>query len=236
MKRLALAVALLIALAAPAWAGFDEGWEAYKRRDYATAIGEFMPLAEQGHTRAQLTLTVMVMVDGCGPWDCFKLMDREKLKKWHELRNEKNRNEAKIWFRNAANQGDTKALTLLGTLGSGQEEEAVWLKAAEQGEVTAQKLLSMVLAFQNKMSESANWARKAAEQGDRWGQWRLGSWYSHGPQRDKVRAYMWLTLAVEQGSEKAADERDEVAEDMTPAQIAEAQRLAREWKPKRSGR
>jgi hypothetical protein len=31
---------------------------------------------------------------------------------------------------------------------------------------------------------------------------------------------------------KAAKERDAVAASMSPAQIAEAQRLAREWKPK----
>ncbi len=34
MKRIALAVALLVLLAAPAWAGFDEGLAAYERGDY----------------------------------------------------------------------------------------------------------------------------------------------------------------------------------------------------------
>jgi hypothetical protein len=34
------------------------------------------------------------------------------------------------------------------------------------------------------------------------------------------------------GAENAVKNRDIVASKMTPAQLAEAQRLAREWKPK----
>ena len=33
MKRIALALALLVSLAAPVWAGFDEGLAAYNRGD-----------------------------------------------------------------------------------------------------------------------------------------------------------------------------------------------------------
>ena len=53
MRRLALALAVLIGLAAPAWAGFDEGFAALKRGDYATALREWRPLAEQGDAGAQ---------------------------------------------------------------------------------------------------------------------------------------------------------------------------------------
>ncbi len=42
---------------------------------------------------------------------------------------------------------------------------------------------------------------------------------------------MWVNLAAAQGIEDARDARDILAELMTPSQIAEAQRLAREWKP-----
>ena len=41
-------IVCLVVLAAPAQAGWDEGWDAYKHRDYATATKEFMALAEQG--------------------------------------------------------------------------------------------------------------------------------------------------------------------------------------------
>jgi TPR repeat protein len=51
------------------------------------------------------------------------------------------------------------------------------------------------------------------------------------PQND-MRAYMWYSLAAERSTDAsdtyAADRRDNVFSRMTPAQIAEAQKLARE--------
>jgi hypothetical protein len=48
--------------------------------------------------------------------------------------------------------------------------------------------------------------------------------------------HMWLNLAAsrvgEKDRENAVMDRDKVASEMTSAQIAEAQKLAREWKPK----
>jgi hypothetical protein len=43
---------------------------------------------------------------------------------------------------------------------------------------------------------------------------------------------MWLNLSVARGMKQAATSRDKLAAGMTPAQIAEAQKLASEWKPK----
>jgi uncharacterized protein len=63
--------------------------------------------------------------------------------------------------------------------------------------------------------------------------YRFG-WDKGGPGgRDYVRAHMWFNLAAAQGDQDAAKARDDVAKLMTPAQIAEAQKLAREWRPKR---
>jgi len=75
--------------------------------------------------------------------------------------------------------------------------------------------------------------RPLAEQGDANAQYNLGVLYDNGlgvPQ-DRVRAYMWLNLAAMQGRESAATIRDLVARLMTPVQISEAQKMAREWKP-----
>ena len=62
----------------------------------------------------------------------------------------------------------------------------------------------------------------------------MGVFYDNGldaPQ-DRVSAYMWFSLSAAQGKEGAATFRDLIARRMTPAaQIAEAQKLAREWKP-----
>jgi len=55
--------------------------------------------------------------------------------------------------------------------------------------------------------------------------------YSNGwgvPQ-DYVQAHMWWNLAAAKGNEIGRKNRDIVAKKMTPGQIAEAQRLAREW-------
>ena len=46
-----------------------------------------------------------------------------------------------------------------------------------------------------------------------------------------VQALKWLNLAVDRGDARARKDRDAVAEKMTPKQIQEAEKLAREWKP-----
>jgi TPR repeat protein len=75
--------------------------------------------------------------------------------------------------------------------------------------------------------------RPLAESGDATAQYNLGVFYDNGlgvPQ-DKIKAYMWLSLAATQGREGAAAIRDLMARRMTNAQIVEAQKRAREWKP-----
>ena len=62
-----------------------------------------------------------------------------------------------------------------------------------------------------------------------------------GVPQDYVQAYTWYTLAVSHfapGSKRdlAIEARETIATLMTPAQIAEAEKLAREWKPKKEGR
>jgi TPR repeat protein len=74
------------------------------------------------------------------------------------------------------------------------------------------------------------WFRMAAEQGDAAAQLNLGFMYAKGqgvPQ-DYVQAHLWLNLAAAQGDQDAQERRDILARLMTPTQIAEAQRLARE--------
>ena len=76
--------------------------------------------------------------------------------------------------------------------------------------------------------------RPLAEQDDAYAQGNLGVMYDKGwgvPQ-DYVQAHMWFNLAAAKGDADAIKSRDNVAAKMTPAQISEAQKLAREWKPK----
>jgi hypothetical protein len=51
--------------------------------------------------------------------------------------------------------------------------------------------------------------------------------------QDYALAYKWFNLAAAQNNQDAEKYRDSIAQRMTPAQIAEAQKLAREWKPTR---
>jgi uncharacterized protein len=88
--------------------------------------------------------------------------------------------------------------------------------------------------------QAALWHRKAAEQGDVEAQHALGSDYAlgDGVPKDYVQAHMWFNLAASRASDaevrkEMAKFRDIVAAKMTPAQIAEVQRLASEWVPKK---
>jgi len=76
--------------------------------------------------------------------------------------------------------------------------------------------------------------RPLAEEENAVAQNNLGGMYYNGQgvAQDYVQAHMWFSLAAAQGNESARWNRDIVEEKMTPEQIAEARRLAREWKPK----
>ncbi len=60
MRWATVMLALVVVLvAAPAWADFKTGMEAYERGAYATALKEWRPLAEQGDALAQGLLGLM---------------------------------------------------------------------------------------------------------------------------------------------------------------------------------
>ncbi len=73
-----------------------------------------------------------------------------------------------------------------------------------------------------------------AEQEDAEAQVNLGVMYAvgQGVPQDYQEAMKWFRLAADQGLEKAAKWLEVLEKEMTPAQLAEAQRLAREWKAK----
>ena len=60
------------------WAGFDEGFAAYERADYATAMREWKPLADDGHANAQYHIGTMNVFYGIwrqkGLPQCVKLV------------------------------------------------------------------------------------------------------------------------------------------------------------------
>ena len=114
----------------------------------------------------------------------------------------------------------------------------LWQPHAEQGHAEAQNNLGVIYANGRGVPrddvEAVKWWRKAGEQGNAVAQFNLGVSYRTGwgvPQ-DYISAHMWLSLAAEAGYETAPKIRDQLAKRMTPDQIAEAQRMVREWMAK----
>lgn len=117
-------------------------------------------------------------------------------------------NQSLSWFKKAALQGHPLAQFNAGYM-------------YEKGEGTPQDFL-----------EAAKYYRKSAERGNQLAQYNLGYMYERGQgvAPDEVQALMWYNLAAIQGEGKAQTARERVTAWMTPAQIAEAQRLARGFK------
>lgn len=149
-------------------------------------------------------------------------------------------------LRASAEAGDASAQNRLGLLydeGKGVPQNPIqakeWFeKAAMQGHVGAQLNLGTLYLEGKGAPQSAQmalvWFSRAAEQEDGLAFAKLGWMYERGRGvlQDFIQAYMWYNLGAARGEWKAADARDALAKQMTPAQIADAQRLAREWKPK----
>jgi TPR repeat protein len=120
-------------------------------------------------------------------------------------------------------------------------QAAAWYgKAADQGSADAQVYLGGMYepgqGVVQDYAQAAAWYRKAAAQGSAGvsldAQLSLGKLYANGQgvKQDYVQAYMWFNLAAAKAN-WARDKRDSLAAKLTPDQIEEAQRLAREWKP-----
>ncbi len=117
MKRLALAFVFVFGFAPSAWADFQAGSAAFNRGDYATALREWKPLAEQGNVRAQARLGNLYRFGLGAPRDSVA---------------------ATKWYRLAAEQGDMLAASSLAWLywvrGSDTAEAVKWFRrVAEQG-------------------------------------------------------------------------------------------------------
>ena len=113
----------------------------------------------------------------------------------------------------------------------------LWLSMAEQGNAAAQNNVGAGydkgLGVPQNHTEAVKWYGLSADQGDVIAQNNLAAMYANGlgvPQ-DLVRAHMWFNLAATRGSQSAAKSRDRIQQNLTPDQLSEATKLAREWKP-----
>ena len=114
----------------------------------------------------------------------------------------------------------------------------IFRQLADQGHAKAQFHLGYMYykgqGVPQDYAVAVRWFCKAADQGDAWAQVKLGLVYEEGQgvTQDYVQARMWFNLSAAKGNYIARESRDRLAKQMTPEQIAEARRLAQEWKPK----
>ena len=218
-----IAIVLLLAVQSASAVDFWAGSTYYLRGDFAAALREWRPLAEEGDARAQYYLGVMY-ANGEGVPE--------------------NDRQAAYWFRKSARQGNSQSQYHLGILyanGEGVPEDdpqaVYWFrKSAKQGDARAQFNLGVIYEFGEGVPEddrqAVNWYRQAAEQGHARAQFGLGSMYADGAgiPRDNVQAYAWFNLAAARGDERvrqlAKRRKATIREEMTSTQIIEAQLLS----------
>jgi len=210
---------------------FGDGLTRFYAGDYAEALRLLRPEAEKGSGISQFYVGKIYAIGGKGvPQD---------------------RKVAVGWFLKAAEQGAPAAEFMLGLSyengwGVTQDYKAAsnwYRKAAEQGDDHGQYFLGLMYLDGRGVTQdykvAVGWFLKAAEQGNSEAQGNLGTMYAKGqgvPQ-DYVQGHTWLNLGASSAAyAKTRDlftkNRNILAAKMTPAQIAEAQALARDWKPK----
>lgn len=151
------------------------------------------------------------------------------------------------WFRKAADQGDSIAQFRMGLLYAEAHyakgelvppddvEAAKWFrKAAEQG--IDQAIVEMGLRYDQGLGvpeddvEAKKWFRKIAKEVESPYIYDMGISYAtgRGAPKNLVKAYMWFIVS-DAGGALGASDMERIAESMTEDQIAEAEKLSREW-------
>ena len=103
-----VALAIVLSIASPAWAGYKAGLRAYRAKDYTTALHEFRPAADRGHTRAQWRLGLMYeRGQGVSP-------NTQTAMKWFELAAQKGHAKAmrglqRVWRKTGTTEGYIEA-------------------------------------------------------------------------------------------------------------------------------
>jgi TPR repeat protein len=236
---------------------FSLGKSYLKGTNYAAAAEAFRKAAEQGHAFAQNNLGVLYS-KGLGVTQSYVeaakwyRKDAEKGDAlaqnslgWflvHSRGMDQDYKQAAVWYRKAAEQDLPEAQNHLGDLyyeGLGVErdyaEALKWItKAADHGRTSAMNTMGVIyelgLGVPQDYGIALKWFQQAADQRDGKGQFNIGRLYDRGigVSPDYVKAYQWYTLAVNQGQDGAAKSRLELSLKMTPDQIAEGERLAKE--------
>ncbi|MBI5773624.1 MAG: SEL1-like repeat protein [Verrucomicrobia bacterium] len=230
-------------------------------KDEAQAVKWFRKAAEQNHAKAQYNLgNCYYDGEGVVKNDVEAVKWYRKAAEQNDIRAQshlgicyatgqgvaKDEVEAAKWYRKASEQNLAKAQYNLGVCyvnGEGVAKDYVeavkwYRKAAEQNNAEAQNNLGGCYAKGRGVAkdevEAVKWWRKAAEQNLASAQYNLGVCYAFGEgvAKDYVEGYKWFLLAAAQGDEGAKKNMAVSENRLTREQIAEGQKLAREFKPR----
>lgn len=108
------------------------------------------------------------------------------------------------------------------------ETVRIWQALADGGNAQAQVALAGLYrsgeGVPRDLGEAMRRYEQAALQGNADAQLNLGRLHAEGTPRDLTAAYTWLSLAAGQGKRWAEQRRQELADKMTPEQLADAER------------
>jgi hypothetical protein len=193
----------------------------YDKKDFVNAVVWYQRAADQRVSKAQYRLGEMYY-NGEGVSRNFV--------------------QAEKWYRQAAEQGDALAQYRLGKLYYAVEDyfQAIqwFIKSARQELAESQKMLGRMYyqgqGTSQQLQEAFSWSLKAAEQGLADAQSNVALMYfkGEGVERDYIRSYQWVSLAAAQGNQEAIKARDVFIAKISPAQLSEGERLARDWAAK----
>jgi hypothetical protein len=161
---------------------------------------------------------------------------------------DKNYVKAAMFYRQLADRGEATAQYTLGEmyfsglgLTKNYAEARKWFGLAADNDLAfAQFNLGVLhqkgLGGSQDLLKAAKLYHRAAMLGLPNAQHNLGIMYYNRQAvgKDYIRTYKWLSLAVAGGFELSRQYRDQIAKRMTSTQLAEAQRLVRAFKPKKS--
>lgn len=111
----------------------------------------------------------------------------------------------------------------------------LFFEKAKKGNIDAQYQLGLLYltgkGTLQDFSEASKWLILAAEQNHPLAQYELGLLYQvgQGVEMDNEKSYIWFNLAAAAGVEQAALARDKTMRSLSRAQLASAQKTAREW-------
>ncbi len=208
----ALVMALALASASPAWAGLDESIEAARQGEYIDAAKELVAPVRETLENGICTVVVATMPGVERSIASVEALLADVYYFGHFV--PKDYDAAVKWYLRAGDKGNALAESTLGDI-------YYYGRGVPQDYKTA-----------------ALWWERAAEQGVGVAQLNLSVLYANGEgvARDLVKSHMYANLAAAQlplgkDYEIAVQNREYIAEQMTPEQIAQAQLRAKAWQP-----